>query len=55
MIQAINSIVPSRSTFVNDLAFASYQQIKEYDVKLRDPLNQIAPKSYKQAGNRESQ
>ncbi len=55
MIQAINSIVPSRSTFVNDLAFASYQEVKEYDVKLRDLLNQIAPKSYKQAGNRESQ
>jgi hypothetical protein len=55
MIQAINNIVPSRSTFVNDLAFASYQQVKEYDVKLRDPLNQIAPTSYKQAGNRESQ
>jgi hypothetical protein len=55
MIQAINSIVPTRSTFVNDLAFESYQQVKEYDVKLHNSLNHIAPKSYKQAGNRESQ
>jgi hypothetical protein len=54
MIQAINSIVPTRSIFVNDLAFESYQQVKEYDVKLHNPLNHIAPKSYKQAGNRES-
>jgi hypothetical protein len=55
MIQAINSIVPTRSTFVNDLAFESYQQVKEYHVKLHDSLNHIAPKSYKQAGNLESQ
>jgi hypothetical protein len=56
MIQAINSIVATRSTFVNDLAFESYQQVKEYDVKLHNnPLNHIAPKSYKQAENRESQ
>ncbi len=55
MIQAINSIVPTRSTFVNDLAFESYQQVKEYDLKLHNPLNHIALKSCKQAGNRESQ
>jgi hypothetical protein len=49
MIQAINSIVPTRSTFVNDLAFEFYQQVKEYNIKLHNPLNHIAPKSYKQA------
>jgi hypothetical protein len=55
MIQALNRIVPARSTFVNDLAYESYKQVKMYDVKLHNPLNQTAPTSYKQAGNRESQ
>ena len=34
MIQAINSILPTRSTFVNDLAYEAYQQVKMYDVQL---------------------
>ena len=43
MIQALNQIVPARSTFVNDLAYESYQHVKMYDVKLQNPLNQKAP------------
>ena len=43
MIQALNSIVPTRSTFVNDLAYEAYQQVKMYDVKLDNPLKQTAP------------
>jgi hypothetical protein len=42
-------------SYVNNLAYEAYKQIKIYDVKLSNPLNQTAPTSYKQAGNRESQ
>ena len=55
LTQAVNSIVPSRSSFVNDLAYEAYKQIKIYDVQLSNPLKQKAPTSYKQAGNRETQ
>ena len=52
LTQAMKEIVPSRSSFVNDLAYEAYKQIKTYDVKLSDPLSQTSPTSYKQAGNR---
>ena len=39
MIQALNQIVPARSTFVNDLAYESYQHVKMYDVQLPNHLN----------------
>jgi hypothetical protein len=41
MIQAINSIVPTRSTFVNDLAFESYQQVKKYAQSTESHRTQI--------------
>jgi hypothetical protein len=53
MIQATNHICQSPS-FINDIAFAAYKAIT-YDVKLKHPEGQTAPKSYKQAGNREPQ
>ncbi len=52
---AVNNITPSRKSYVNDLAYEAYEQIKIYDVKLSNPLTQTAPTSYKQAGNREHQ
>jgi hypothetical protein len=55
LTQAVNSITRSRKSYVNDIAYEAYKQIKTYDVKLSNPLNQTAPTSYKQAGNRESQ
>jgi hypothetical protein len=55
LTQAVNNITPSRKFFVDDIANEAYKQIKTYDVKLSNPLNQIAPTSYKQAGNREPQ
>ena len=55
LTQAVNSITPSRTSYVNDLAYEAYKQIKIYDVKLANPLTQTAPTSYKQAGNREPQ
>jgi hypothetical protein len=51
----VNSITPSRKSDVNDIAYEAYKQIKKYDVKLSNPLDQIAPTSYKQAGNRKPQ
>jgi hypothetical protein len=51
----VQSITPSRKAYVNDIAYEAYKQIKTYDVKLSNPLDQTAPKSYKQAGNREPQ
>ncbi len=47
--------MPSRKSYVNDIAYEAYKQIKTYDVQLSNPLNQTAPTSYKQAGNRELQ
>jgi hypothetical protein len=49
LTQAVNSITPSRKSYVNDIAYEAYKQIKTYDVKLSNPLNQTAPTSYKQA------
>ena len=56
-LQASNSITPNRTSFINDLAFASYQHItgKIYDVKLDDHTHKQAPKSSKQAANAEPQ
>ena len=51
----MNNITPSRNSYVNDIAYEAYKQIKTYDVKLSNPFNQTAPTSYKQAGNREPQ
>jgi hypothetical protein len=48
MIQALNQIVPARSTFVNDLAYESYQHVKMYDVQLPNHLHQKAPTSSRQ-------
>jgi hypothetical protein len=55
LTQAVNSITPSRKSYVNDIAYEAYKQIKTYDVKLSNPLDQKALTSYKQAGNREPQ
>jgi hypothetical protein len=55
LIQAVNSITPSRTSYVNDIAYEAYKQIKTYDVQLSNPLDQKAATSYKQAGNREPQ
>jgi hypothetical protein len=53
--QAANKIVPTRSHYINDLALEAYHKITTYDVKLTNPTTHKAPKSYKQAGNREQQ
>jgi hypothetical protein len=55
LTQAVNNITPSRKSYVNDIAYEAYKQIKTYDVKLSNPFNQTAPTSYKQASNREPQ
>ncbi len=45
LTQAVNNITPSRKSFVNDIAYEAYKQIKIYDVKLSNPLSQTAPTS----------
>ncbi len=51
----MNNTTQSRTSYINDIAYEAYKQIKTYDVKLSNPLEQKAPTSYKQAGNREPQ
>jgi hypothetical protein len=55
LTQAVNNITPSRKSYVNDLAYEAYKQIKIYDVKLSNPLTPTAPTSYNQASNLEHQ
>ena len=53
--QAANTLQPSRSSFLTDLATTMYQQVqRKYDVKL-DPLTTSPPKNYNDARNRELQ
>jgi hypothetical protein len=55
MTQAANTVQPSRSSFMTDLATTMYQQVqRKYDVKL-DPLTTSPPKNYNDARNRELQ
>ena len=54
LTQNVNSVTPTRNSYINDIAFEAYKTIKKtYDVKLRDK-NVKAPTSYNKAGNRES-
>jgi hypothetical protein len=50
LIQASNSIIPSRKGFINTLAEASFHTIKDYDTKLPHK-NVTKPTSFKKAGN----
>jgi hypothetical protein len=49
LMQAANSITPTRKGFINTLAETSYKTITAYDVKL--PAHASKPTSYKKAGN----
>jgi hypothetical protein len=49
LMQAANSIAPTRKGFINTLAETSYKTITSYDVKL--PAHASKPTSYKKAGN----
>ena len=49
LMQAANSIAPTRKGYINSLAEASYNTITKYDVQL--PAYATKPTSYKKAGN----